>query len=96
MVQEASPGLRAFHIAAVISIFFLFGNSNVWAQNQPCGVGNKVAFEWSPDTIGTIVEIGTEHPHVGWFGIKFAWSERIQWAQSESNGLLIAGTKNKC
>lgn len=65
-------------------------------QGQTCGVGTKVAFEWSPETVGTIVEIGTVPPYVGGFGIKFNWSERIQWSTAESNGLIIAGTKTPC
>jgi hypothetical protein len=48
------------------------------------------------DSIGTIAEIGTESPHVGWFGIKFSWSKDLQWYPPESNGLLIAGTKTPC
>lgn len=84
--------LRASFIAAM----FLIACGSILAQSQTCGVGTKVAFEWSPDTVGTIVEIGTEYPHVGWFGISFSWSKNIQWAAPESNGLLIAGTKTPC
>jgi hypothetical protein len=84
--------LRVTFITALLFI----AAGNVLAQSQTCGVGTKVAFEWSPDTVGTIQEIGTESPYVGWFGIKFSWSERIQWAAPESNGLLIAGTKKPC
>ncbi|HEX6189897.1 MAG TPA: hypothetical protein VFZ40_17605 [Pyrinomonadaceae bacterium] len=99
MVQSTFINRRALTLvvhATIIAAMFFIGRSGVSAQSQTCGVGTKVAFEWSPDTVGTIVEIGTESPHVGWFGIKFSWSERIQWAAPESNGLLIAGTKTAC
>lgn len=66
------------------------------AQTSPCDVGTKVAFEWSPDTVGTVALLGTEPPYVGWFGIKFAWSERIQWSAPDAKGLLVAGTKTRC
>jgi hypothetical protein len=99
MIQNADRRelMRKFILQATFTATLLFiGAGTIFAQSQTCGVGTKVAFEWSQDTVGTIVEIGTEDPHVGWFGIKFSWSERIQWAAPESNGLLIAGTKTPC
>jgi hypothetical protein len=90
-------GERASFLTAIIaSVLLFFAGGDVSAQTPPCGVGTKVAYEWSPETVGTIVEIGTTSPHVGWFGIKFGWSDKIQWASPESNGLLIAGTKAPC
>jgi hypothetical protein len=86
----------SFLMAGFVSALLFFAGSDISAQAPPCGVGTKVAYEWSPETVGTIVEIGTTSPHVDWFGIKFSWSDRIQWASPESNGLLIAGTKTPC
>jgi hypothetical protein len=92
---DGQAGLAfVLRITFITALLFIAGD--VSAQTATCGVGTKVAFEWSPDTVGTIVEIGTESPYVGWFGIKFSWSERIQWSAPESNGLLMAGTKTPC
>ncbi len=86
----------SFLIVGSTIVFSFFSSNHISAQNTPCGVGTKVAYNWSPETVGTIVEIGTTSPHVGWFGIKFSWTDKIEWAPPETNGLLIAGTKEPC
>jgi hypothetical protein len=99
MIKQPKIDLRA-GLAFVLRTTFItalfVASGDVSAQTATCAVGTQVAFEWSPDTVGTIAEIGTEYPHVGWFGIKFSWSERIQWSAPDSKGLLIAGTKTPC
>jgi hypothetical protein len=89
--RELTALLRATFAGVIVFIA-----SDISAQTTPCGVGTKVAYEWSPQTVGTIMEIGTEYPHVGWFGIKFSWSDKLEWAAPQTNGLLIAGTKTPC
>jgi hypothetical protein len=78
------------------ALFFCVG-SNVAVQGQTCGVGTRVEFEDGARGIGTIQEIGTESPHVGWYRIVFSWnSPKGDWYSPKNWGILIAGSKTKC
>jgi anaerobic magnesium-protoporphyrin IX monomethyl ester cyclase len=58
---------RAMAALGMIAAAGLVGTSApVFAQTVTCGVGERVESE-NANTPGTIVEVGTERPHVGWY-----------------------------
>ncbi|HJU62773.1 MAG TPA: hypothetical protein VJ864_12070 [Candidatus Binatia bacterium] len=85
-------------LAATIALVFSVGaGADTVAQEQGCGVGTRVEFEDGARGVGTIKEIGTESPHVGWYRIVFSWnSPNGDWYSPKNWGILIAGTKTKC
>jgi len=66
------------------------------AQNGDCGVGTLVQGEFGAGAIGTIKEIGTEPPHVGWYRITFDWSPTGEWYYPKITEIKIVGTKTRC
>lgn len=42
-----------------------------------CAIGDHVQLKEGSD--GTLAEIGTESPHVGWYRITFSWSPKGEW-----------------
>jgi hypothetical protein len=79
-----------------IAFVLFFGVYNSNAQVATCGVGTRVEFEDGRNGIGTIEEIGTESPHVGWYRIVFSWSPKGEWFMPKYTKLRIAGTNTKC
>lgn len=77
-------------------VFILSANLNSKAQVADCGVGTKIEFEDDRGKIGTIEEIGTKPPHVGWFRIAFSWNPKGEWFPSDYTRLRIAGTDRMC
>lgn len=95
---ESSPlAMRAYTAAATLILVWLFWGADAAAAQEPgCGVGTKIQIEGGSDTVGTIEEIGTTAPHVGWFRITFSWSPKGEWYPATYDRLLIAGTKTSC
>jgi hypothetical protein len=65
-------------------------------QNGDCGVGTRVQGEFGGGGIGTIKEIGTEPPHVGWYRITFDWDPRGEWYYPKITEIRTVGTKTRC
>jgi hypothetical protein len=65
------------------------------AQTVYCGPGTQVISENGGGT-GTIAEIGTEPPHVGWYRVTFSWSPRGEWYDPSTWKLYPAGTQQRC
>lgn len=66
------------------------------AQDGECGVGTRVQGEFGAGAIGTIKEIGTEAPHVGWYLITFDWSPSGEWYYPKIVEIKIVGTNTRC
>jgi hypothetical protein len=68
-------------------------SDDAFAQD-PCGVGTRVQLKGS--STGTIAEIGTESPHVGWYRIVFSWSPGGEWYDPRTWEMTVAGTSTVC
>ncbi|MCL4819237.1 MAG: hypothetical protein KJ067_08850 [Vicinamibacteria bacterium] len=86
----------------VIPRAFLFGlfaftgpAATATAQTVYCGPGTQVTGKHGGGT-GTIEEIGTEAPHVGWYRVSFTWSPRGEWYDPSTWKLHVAGTSQRC
>jgi len=62
-------------------------------QNGDCGVGTRVQGEFGGGGIGTIKEIGTEPPHVGWYRITFDWDPKVNVTIPRSRKLELSGQR---
>lgn len=89
------PALSVYLAAACFSLLL---NPGLRALAQdPCGVSTRVEFEDGGRGIGTIAEVGTKPPHVGWYRIVFSWNgPNGDWYSPKDWGMFVAGTKNKC
>jgi hypothetical protein len=83
-------------IATLAFALSLSVDTDVAAQDKGCGVGTRVEFEDGARGVGTIKEVGTEPPHVGWYLIAFDWNPKGDWYDPKSWGIRIAGTNVKC
>lgn len=80
---------------AAILAFLLAAGAPAFAQD-PCGVGTRVQFEDGMRGVGTIAEIGTQSPHVGWYRIVFSWAPKGEWFPPKAFGMFVAGTQTRC
>lgn len=69
--------------------------SSAQAATMPCGVGWRVYTELS-SKIGTIEEIGTEAPHVGWFRISYDWAPAGEWYSPAIVDIFPEATQDRC
>ena len=84
-------------LIAALAFALLSGASPVAvAQEGGCKVGTRVEFEDGGRGLGTIEEIGTAPPHVGWYRVSLSWSPNGEWYPPKNIGILIAGTKTRC
>lgn len=60
-------GSSSLFWAVKMAVIFFISGKAVSAQTATCGVGTRVFFEDGTRGVGTILEIGTESPHVGWY-----------------------------
>lgn len=89
-----SPAAVAFTVLILVSV-------QAAAQNNGCAVGARVTVELIDNATGTITEIGTAPPHVGWYRIVFDWNVRSgnlqgDWYNPKNREIVIAGTRTKC
>lgn len=98
MTERTELFRRVWWVTAVIAAVALasLSDAGVAAQEGSCGVGTRIQLEGGSDAVGTIEEIGTQPPHVGWFRISFSWSPQGEWYPADYSRLLIAGTKTRC
>lgn len=87
-------------IAITLPPFFSFA-ADVTAQAQSCKAGARVQVEMIDGAIGTITEIGSDPPHVGWYRIVYDWNVRAgnpkgEWYNPKNREILVAGTNTKC
>lgn len=64
-----------------------------FAADVPCGVGTKVEGEMSA---GTVAEIGTQPPHVGWVRLVHSWSPKGEWYDWRIWDVHPAGSSDRC
>ncbi len=87
---------RATHRAFLLCLFAVTGPAaTAAAQTVYCGPGTRVVSENGGGT-GTIEEIGSESPHVGWYRVSFSWSPRGEWYDPSTWKLYVAGTQQRC
>lgn len=79
--------------ALLLCLIVLTGPATT-AQNVYCGPGTRVDSQNGGS--GTIQEIGTESPHVGWYRVSFSWSPRGEWYEPSTWNLYVAGTRQRC
>ena len=104
MAKATNPN-RQTRLFAVIAMMvfglFLGGGTDVAAQTEQCGVGARVQVEMIDNAVGTITEIGTEPPHVGWYRVVFDWNVRAgnpqgEWYSPKNREIRVVGTNTKC
>lgn len=86
-------------VVVLAVLVFCFGPAA--AQNNTCSVGSRVQVEMIDNATGTITEIGTQVPHVGWYRIVYDWNVRSgnpqgEWYNPKNREIVIAGTRTKC
>ena len=87
---------------AVLAIMFLFiATPQAAAQDGKCQVGARVQVQEINKAVGTITELGTEPPHVGWYRIAYEWNARSgnpkgDWYNPKNREIRIDGTDTKC
>lgn len=83
-------------IAAIFVTLFI-AVPQAAAQNGKCQAGTKVQGDMGGGKVGTIAEIGTESPHVGWYRIVFDWNAPAgDWYDPKTWRIRIAGTESVC
>lgn len=87
--------------AIVIAGFVLVAQTQVAAQTKACAIGARVQVEMIDGAVGTITEIGTESPHVGWYRIVYDWNVRAgnpqgEWYSPKNREIRVEGTNTKC
>ena len=93
---------RLVVFAAIAAMSFLFvAQRKATAQTQTCAVGARVRVEMVDNAVGTITEIGTEPPHVGWYRIVFesnirAGNPKGDWFSPKNREIVVEGTNTKC
>lgn len=80
-------------LASLIAMSVLAGNAG--AATMPCAVGWRVYTELS-SKIGTIEEIGTEAPHVGWYRISYDWAPAGEWYSPAIVDIFPEATQDRC
>ena len=65
------------------------------SATTPCGVGWRVYTELS-SKIGTIEEIGTEAPHLGWYRISYDWAPAGEWYSPAIVDIFPEATQDRC
>jgi hypothetical protein len=63
------------------------------AADVPCAVGAHVEGEMGT---GTVAEIGTQPPHVGWVRIEHSWSPKGEWYDWRIWDVHPAGSSDRC
>lgn len=67
------------------------------AHAVDCGVGDQVQGDMGGGAKGTIAEIGTQPPHVGWYRIVFEWNKpRGDWYQPSQWEVRPVGSDSRC
>ncbi|HXG64358.1 MAG TPA: hypothetical protein VNO70_04575 [Blastocatellia bacterium] len=96
--KRTGPSCLKSALIAIISFPLLFSaGTDVIAQQQECGVGTQVQGNMGGGAKGTIAEIGTEPPHVGWYRIVFNWNApKGDWYDPKTWEIRIAGTNIRC
>ena len=93
--------LRVLSIGMIVLTGCLFGDPGT-ARAQACGVGTRVETDQSGTEghVGTITEIGSEAPHIGWYRIAYEWNQRSDpkgnWVNPKNYTIRIAGTNTRC
>jgi hypothetical protein len=59
-----------------------------------CDLGSKVTLKGG--STGTLAEVGTESPHVGWYRITFGWSPGGEWYDPRTWEVYAEGTTKRC
>ena len=89
------------HGNAFVRIVFVALASAVAAQQAiaadvPCGVGTQVQGEFGGGEVGTIAEIGSVAPHVGWYRITFRWSPDGEWFHPGTWKIEPSASDDRC
>ncbi|MCM2256455.1 MAG: hypothetical protein NDJ94_12380 [Vicinamibacteria bacterium] len=67
-----------------------------FAQTVYCGPGTRTQGEMGGGSAGTILEIGTQPPHVNWYRIGYSWSPKGEWYDPSTWKVYVAGTQQRC
>lgn len=94
--NPASKRMFTLTTAVALGLLVSAGTEAV-AQGQGCTVGTRIEFADGGRGVGTILEIGTQSPHLGWYRVVFKWNgPNGDWYSPKDWGIFVAGTKNKC
>lgn len=67
------------------------------AHAVDCGVGDQVQGDMGGGAKGSIAEIGTQPPHVGWYRIVFEWNKpHGDWYQPSQWQIRPVGSDSRC
>ncbi len=96
LARLAGPASRRRGPVFLLCLLAIAGQvATAAAQTVYCGPGTQVISENGGGT-GTIAEIGTEPPHVGWYRVTFSWSPGGEWYDPSTWKLYAAGTRQRC
>ena len=96
-----TSAIPTFIIGVGLAITSVILAPEVSAQGGNCQVGARVQVEMIDNAVGTITEIGTEVPHVGWYRVVFDWNirggnQKGEWYNPQNREIRVAGTATKC
>jgi len=77
-----------------MSRFLIFAALLLSAPVLACDIGTKVTLKGG--STGTLAEVGTESPHVGWYRITFSWSANGEWYDPKTWEVFAEGTTKRC
>lgn len=77
-------------------LLVLLASQVVAAATVACGVGDRVHSELSGGKVGTIEEVGSAAPHVGWYRISYDWAPSGEWYPPATLDIHPEGSSDRC
>ncbi len=71
-------------------------SGEVLGASVSCGVGDRVHSEMGGGKVGTIEEVGTQSPHVGWYRISYDWAPAGEWYPPATLDIHPEGSSDRC
>lgn len=93
--QFESPSQWMRALVTGVTAALLAVGTPAFAGTVVCGVGTQVESDASVKP-GTIAEIGTTPPHVGWYRVVYDWSPRGEWYPPDTWKFRPVGSKSIC
>jgi hypothetical protein len=97
-MQRTATGTAATQSSFSASVFLALAIAagGAHAATVACGVGDRVHSELGGGKVGTIEEIGTQSPHVGWYRISYDWAPGGEWYPPATLDIHPEGSADRC
>ena len=82
--------------AAAALCLLLTLSGDLLGATVSCGVGDRVNSELGGGKVGTIEEVGTQPPHVGWYRISYDWAPAGEWYPPATLDIHPEGSSDRC